>query len=86
MLMFTVGFCTRITSVLSWLGAVSYVHRSGVTVFGGDTMLNILLIYLMIAPAGAALSVDRLLAYWWRIRKGARRVGRLRGGRRLSHR
>jgi hypothetical protein len=69
MLLFTVGFCTRITSVLAWLGAVSYVHRSGISVFGGDTMLNILLIYLMIAPAGAALSVDRLIAYWWRVRK-----------------
>src|SRR5262249_39703408 len=48
MLMFAVGFCTRITAVLAWLGAVSYINRSSVTLFGGDTMLNILLLYLMI--------------------------------------
>jgi hypothetical protein len=75
MLMFTLGFCTRLTAVLSWLGAVSYINRSSITLFGGDTMLNILLIYLMIAPSGAALSVDRLLARWWAVRK-ARREGR----------
>ncbi len=62
MLLFTVGFCTRVTSVLTWLAALSYIHRSPVTLFGMDTMMNILLLYLMIGPSGAALSVDRLLA------------------------
>jgi hypothetical protein len=28
-------------------------------------MMNILLLYLMIGPSGAALSVDRLIARWW---------------------
>src|SRR5262249_35055195 len=74
MLMFAVGFCTRITSVLTWLAAVSYMHRSPITLFGGDTMMNILLIYLMIGPSGAALSVDRLISRWW-----ARRKARLAG-------
>jgi hypothetical protein len=34
-------------------------------VFGADTMMAILLLYLMIGPSGAALSADRLLARWW---------------------
>ncbi|MBY0523998.1 MAG: HTTM domain-containing protein [Gemmataceae bacterium] len=69
MFLFTIGFCTRITSVLSWLGALSYLQRSPMTLFGGDTMMNILLIYLMIGPSGAALSVDRWLEHWWRKRQ-----------------
>jgi hypothetical protein len=62
MVMFTVGFQTRITSVLTWLAAVSYLHRNPQVLFGQDTMMNILLIYLMVANSGAALSVDRWLA------------------------
>jgi hypothetical protein len=62
MALFTVGFCTRITSVLTWLAALSYIHRSPITLFGMDTMMNILLLYLMIGPSGAAMSVDRVLA------------------------
>jgi hypothetical protein len=60
-----VGFCTRVTSVLAWAGSLSYMHRSSVQLYGLDTMLNIVLIYLMIGPSGAALSVDRLLGRWW---------------------
>ncbi|HEV3444597.1 MAG TPA: HTTM domain-containing protein, partial [Gemmataceae bacterium] len=30
-----------------------------------DTMMTILLLYLMIGPSGAALSADRWLARWW---------------------
>lgn len=73
--LFTIGCCTRVTSVLTWLAALSYIQRSPVTLFGGDTMMNLLLIYLMIAPSGATLSVDRLLARWWTVRR-ARRAGR----------
>lgn len=60
--LFTVGFCTRITSVLTWLIALCYIQRSQITLFGMDTMMNIALFYLMIGPSGAALSVDRALA------------------------
>jgi hypothetical protein len=74
MFMFAIGFCTRVTSVLTWLAALSYIQRSPVTLFGVDTMMNICLFYLMIGPSGAALSVDRLLARWWAVRK-ARRAG-----------
>ena len=70
MLLFTLGFATRITSVLTWLAAVSYIQRSPPTLFGQDTMMNILLLYLMIGPSGAALSLDRLLLRWWARRRG----------------
>jgi hypothetical protein len=65
MFMFTIGFCTRVTSVLTWVGAISYIQRAPTTLFGMDTMMNLLLIYLMIGPSGAALSVDRLIARCW---------------------
>jgi hypothetical protein len=64
-LMFVLGFATRITAVLTWFGALSYIHRCPVIVFGVDTMMNILLVYLMLSPCGAALSLDRVLARWW---------------------
>lgn len=61
-LLFTLGIFTRVTSVLAWLAALQYIHRSQQILFGMDTMMNILLIYLMVAPSGAALSIDRLIA------------------------
>jgi hypothetical protein len=70
MLAFAAGAATRITSVLSWVGAMCYVHRASSTVFGLDTMMMILLLYLMIGPSGATLSVDRWLAKWWARRRG----------------
>jgi hypothetical protein len=69
---FMIGFCTRVTSVLAWVAAISYIQRSPTTIFGMDTMMNILLIYLMIGPSGAALSVDRLLSRWWAVREARR--------------
>jgi hypothetical protein len=69
MFLFTIGFCTRVTSVLTWLGVLSYVQRSPVTLYGMDAMMNILLIYLMIGPSGAAFSVDRLIARYWATRR-----------------
>jgi hypothetical protein len=60
--LFTVGFCTRVTSVLTWLATLFYIHRTQQVLFGMDTMMNVLLFYLMIGPSGAALSIDRLIA------------------------
>jgi hypothetical protein len=72
--LFTIGLGTRVTSVLTWLAALSYVHRSPDTLFGSDDVMMVLLFYLMIGPSGAALSVDRLLAHWQAVRR-ARREG-----------
>jgi hypothetical protein len=75
-LLFSLGVCTRVTSVLAWLAALQYIHRSQQILFGMDTMLNILLFYLMIGPSGAALSVDRLIARYRAARALVRAGGR----------
>jgi hypothetical protein len=73
--LFTIGFCTRVTSVLTWLAVLGYIHRTNQILFGMDTMMNILLIYLMIGNSGAALSVDRLIARYRAARASIRRCG-----------
>jgi len=75
MFLFAIGFCTRVTSVLTWLAAISYIHRNQQVLFGMDTMMNILLIYLMIGNSGAALSVDRLIARYRAAKNSLRRSG-----------
>jgi hypothetical protein len=64
-LMFTLGFCTRLTAALTWFASLSYVHRHPTILFGADTMITILLTYLMISPCGDVLSMDRWLRRWW---------------------
>lgn len=59
--LFMIGFCTRCTSFLAWFAAMNYIHRNPVILFGVDTMMGILLLYLVLAPSGSALSVDRWL-------------------------
>ena len=72
MFCFMIGFCTRITSVLTWFGMMSCIQRAQTSLFGMDTMLTIAVTYLMIGPSGAALSVDRLLARYWATRQALR--------------
>jgi hypothetical protein len=67
--LFTIGFCTRVTSVLTWLAALAYVQRNPVILFGQDTMMNLCLFYLMLAPCGAVWSVDALIARYRRAKK-----------------
>ncbi|OWK43908.1 hypothetical protein [Fimbriiglobus ruber] len=73
--LFTIGFCTRVTAVLTWLAAISYIHRTQQVLFGMDTMMNILLFYLMFANCGAALSVDRLVCRYRAARASLARTG-----------
>ncbi len=75
MVLFTLGLFTRVTSVLTWIAAVSYIHRTQQVLFGMDTMMNILLFYLMIGNSGAALSLDR-----WRAKKRAIQLSLARSG------
>src|SRR5262249_31267118 len=70
MLAFALGLGTRYTGAITWLGTMSYVHRANSTVFGVDTMMVILLMYLQTGRAGATLSLDRLIRKW-----RARRAG-----------
>ncbi|QEG31935.1 hypothetical protein GobsT_67830 [Gemmata obscuriglobus] len=74
-LLFTIGLFTRVTSVLTWIAVVCYIHRSQQILFGMDTMMNILLFYLMVGNSGAALSVDRLVARYRAARAGLARSG-----------
>jgi hypothetical protein len=73
-ILFTIGYQTRITAVLAWLGALCFMLRCQPLLFGMDTMVNLTLLYLAIAPSGAALSVDR----WLEVRRmrqlGATRI------------
>jgi hypothetical protein len=73
--LFTIGLFTRVTSVLVWLAVVGYIHRTQQVLFGMDTMMNILLFYLMIGNSGAALSVDRLIARYRAARASLARSG-----------
>jgi hypothetical protein len=72
MLLFTLGLWTPITSKLTWIGSMMYIQRFYSTMlFGMDTMTNIGLFYLMLAPCGATLSLDR----WLHVRAERRRLG-----------
>jgi hypothetical protein len=58
----TVGWHTRVTSVLAFLVTVSYAHRFAGATFGLDQVNGLLAMYLMFGRAGDAYSVDAYLA------------------------
>jgi hypothetical protein len=60
----TVGLFTRINSVLVFLCLASIQQRNLYITHGGDTFLRLAGFFLMFAPAGAALSLDRLIRKW----------------------
>jgi Vitamin K-dependent gamma-carboxylase len=60
--LFTIGLATRVTGVLTWAAMLSYIQRSPITLFGMDTIMIVVVLYLVLGPSGAALSVDRLVA------------------------
>ena len=65
--LFTLGWRTRIVSVLLWIGMLSFYNRNLLTNCGPDQVMMITTFYLMLAPCGAAYSLD------------ARRAARVRG-------
>jgi hypothetical protein len=60
-LAFTVGYCTRISSVALYILVVSFHERNNLVLNGGDTVLRTMLFFFMFAPSGAACSVGSLL-------------------------
>ena len=56
------GIATPLAAVVSLAGFVSAANRAPLNVFGFDDVLGMLLIAVAVGPAGAVLSVDRLLA------------------------
>jgi hypothetical protein len=73
--LFTLGVCTRVTSVMTWLVGLAYIQRNPLALFGQDTMMNLCLFYLMFAPCGATWSVDWLVNRY-RAGKDALKAGR----------
>jgi len=62
----TVGLWTRISSAAVFLSLASIDQRNLFIDHSGDTFLRVAGFFLIFAPAGAALSLDRLI----RVRKG----------------
>lgn len=60
----TIGFATRLNSVLVYACLVSMQARNPFIMNIGDWLLRVTGFFLVFAPAGAALSVDRLLRRW----------------------
>lgn len=59
LLMFALGLWSKVTSVLAFIIAVSYVHRAPGALFGLDQINVMLAMYLMLGGAGEAFSLDR---------------------------
>lgn len=67
----TVGLFTRGATLVLFLATVTFHHRNPYILSSGDTMLRLMAFFLALAPAGAALSLDRL----WRLRRGSEPPG-----------
>jgi hypothetical protein len=63
----TIGWRTRVVSVLFFLGTLMIHHRNIVTNSGADALMMLMTFYVMLAPCGAAYSLDA--------RRAARRRG-----------
>jgi hypothetical protein len=59
-----IGLWTRPASIALAIGTISLHMRNPIILHGGDTVLRCLVLYVAVAPSGAACSVDRLLALW----------------------
>lgn len=57
------GLGTRVAAVVVWLLLLSFDRRNALILNAGDDLLRLDAFYLMLAPAGAALSVDRWLRH-----------------------
>jgi hypothetical protein len=60
----TVGFFTRMSTLIVFLCLTSIDQRNLFILNGGDTFLRLAGFFLIFAPAGAALSIDRLIRIW----------------------
>ena len=54
-----VGYRTRLASIVVFVGILSFEHRAPSIGNSGDGLLRNVTFFLMLAPAGASLSVDR---------------------------
>ena len=56
----TLGFHSRLAALLVFAGLISFERRNPFVFNGGDLLLRTTAFYLMLAPSGPALSLDRL--------------------------
>ena len=57
----TLGLATPLAAIVALLGFLSAVNRAPLNAFGFDDAIGLVLVPLVIGPAGARLSLDRLL-------------------------
>jgi len=62
LILFTIGFWTRLTAVGALIVFLSDVHRAPMITGRAEVIAAMLLAYLCLAPSGARFSVDRWLA------------------------
>jgi hypothetical protein len=53
------GYHTRLAAVLVFIGVMSFERRNPYVFNTGDWLLRLMAFYIMLAPSGAALSLDR---------------------------
>src|SRR4051812_44844700 len=58
---FTLGYRTRLATILSWVFVVSVHHRNDLILDGSDVVLRVMLFWLMFADCGACWSLDTRL-------------------------
>jgi hypothetical protein len=63
-ILLAVGLFTRLNTVVVFICLASMQQRNLYITHGGDTFLRVAGFFLIFAPAGAALSVDRLIRIW----------------------
>jgi hypothetical protein len=56
----TAGLFSRVSSIMVYLGLVTFLHRNIYVHHGGEHLMCLAAFWLMFAPIGAALSLDRL--------------------------
>jgi hypothetical protein len=55
----TVGYHTRLAAVIVYVAVVSFERRNPYLFNSGDALVRLLALYVMLAPAGVPLSLDR---------------------------
>lgn len=55
-----IGYRTRLASAAVFVGIVSFERRNPFVFNAGDALIRCMALYLVLAPAGASLSLDRL--------------------------
>lgn len=58
----TIGFCTRLSSLMLFLCYLSLCNHFPIVLMGGDNFARLICLFLCFTPCGERLSVDRLIA------------------------